>query len=262
MLGSDARVGGQAGARRADDRRPARSDSIMLLPHRRRRERKLSIPRDTIVDIPGHGRDKINAAYAIGGSSPSRCATVKEYLGIDINHVIEVDFANFPKLIDSMGGIDVQDPGCVRSEINGGPRNGGKDAAPQRAASTTSPARQALILARTRKNLCNPARGRPLRGPSASSRSSRAIKDSRDLAVWDVRPPAVGLVERAQGGAQRHERALADGASSPPRWPCRAPATTRILIPSGGEDAARRRLRASALDAEEAARPSSEFLKG
>ena len=46
-------------------------------------------------------------------------STVRQFLGIKINHVVEVNFENFPKLIDAMGGIDYTG-GCVVSKINGG----------------------------------------------------------------------------------------------------------------------------------------------
>src|SRR5690606_24554471 len=47
---------------------PSRSDTMMLLRTGGGASARLSIPRDTVVDIPGHGRNKINAAYALGGS--------------------------------------------------------------------------------------------------------------------------------------------------------------------------------------------------
>jgi LCP family protein required for cell wall assembly len=114
---------------------------------------KLSIPRDTVVDIPGHGRNKINAAYAFGGVKLS-VQTVKAYLGIAINHVVEVSFENFPALIDAMGGVDYTG-GCVVSKINGGFKNGGFTLRLP-AGSTHIDGAQALALARTRHNLCNP----------------------------------------------------------------------------------------------------------
>ncbi len=113
---------------------------------------KLSIPRDTIVEIPGYGLNKINAAYAIGGPSLA-VRTVKQFLGIEINHVVLVDFARFPQLIDAMGGVDYSG-GCVVSRINGGFRNGGFTLR-LKAGTTHIDGRQALALARTRHNLCN-----------------------------------------------------------------------------------------------------------
>src|SRR5215211_7803657 len=70
--------------------------------------RKLSIPRDAYAEIPGHNAQKINAAYALGGA-PLMIDTVEQYLGngLKINHIIEVDFKDFPKLIDALGGVTV-----------------------------------------------------------------------------------------------------------------------------------------------------------
>jgi LCP family protein required for cell wall assembly len=132
---------------------PSRADSILLMRFGGGHSAKLSIPRDTVVDIPGHGRDKINAAYALGGAALT-IQTVKQYLGIDVDHVFEVSFANFPALIDAMGGIDYTG-GCVVSRINGGFKNGGYTLRLKRG-TTHIDGRQALALARTRKNECNP----------------------------------------------------------------------------------------------------------
>jgi LCP family protein required for cell wall assembly len=114
---------------------------------------RLSIPRDTVVNIPGHGRSKVNAAYAYGG--PRLAAqTIKEYLGIDINHVVEVNFDNFPAFINAIGGIDYTG-GCVDSDINGGKKRGGYSLR-LKAGTTHIDGKAALALARTRKNRCAP----------------------------------------------------------------------------------------------------------
>lgn len=129
-----------------------RSDSILLLRAGGGKNARLSIPRDTVVNIPGHGLDKINAAYAYGGPALA-VETIQQYLGIRINHLIEVNFVNFPALIDAMGGITYTG-GCVVSRINGGFRNGGYTLR-LHGGSTHIDGKQALALARTRHNLCN-----------------------------------------------------------------------------------------------------------
>ncbi len=68
--------------------------------------RILSIPRDLWVEIPGHGEDKINSAYAFGGAS-LMVETVQQNLGIPINHYVEIGFAGFQAMIDEMGGITI-----------------------------------------------------------------------------------------------------------------------------------------------------------
>src|SRR3954447_216093 len=123
VLGSDARLKGthEAGANTIGQ--PSRSDSIMVMRIGGGANATLSIPRDTVVNIPGHGPDKINAAYAIGGPALA-IRTVEQFLGTKVNHLVEVNFANFPQLIDALGGVDVK-TGCIHSELNGGRRNGG-----------------------------------------------------------------------------------------------------------------------------------------
>ena len=153
VLGSDARTKGLAEPGSTIGG-PSRSDSILLIRAGGGKSSRLSIPRDTVVDIPGHGRDKINAAYAIGGPSLT-ILTVEQYLGIDINHVVEVNFENFPDFIDALGGIDIK-TGCVVSKINGGNRNGGYTLR-LRAGENHISGKQALALARTRKNDCKPS---------------------------------------------------------------------------------------------------------
>ena len=151
MLGSDARTKGtkEAGANTIGS--PSRSDSILLMRVGGGANATLSIPRDTVVDIPGHGRNKINAAYAIGGPALA-IKTVESYLGIDVNHLVEVNFENFPQLIDSLGGVTYKG-GCVVSNINGGTRNGGYTLR-LKAGEHEIDGKQALALARTRKNDC------------------------------------------------------------------------------------------------------------
>ena len=153
MLGSDARTKGtkEPGANVIGT--PSRSDSILLMRVGGGANATLSIPRDTIVDIPGHGRNKINAAYALGGPSLA-IETIEGYLGIDVNHLVEVNFENFPELIDSLGGITYKG-GCVVSRINGGTRNGGYTLR-LKAGEHEIDGKQALALARTRKNDCAP----------------------------------------------------------------------------------------------------------
>jgi len=149
VLGSDQRVKGtrEPGAQTSK----GRSDSIMLMRIGGGSNSRLSIARDTVVDIPGRGRDKINAAFSFGGPALA-IRTVEAYTGIDVNHVIIVSFEDFPSLIDAMGGITYRG-GCVVSRINGGFSNGGYTLR-LRAGRTHIDGRQALALARTRTNEC------------------------------------------------------------------------------------------------------------
>ena len=150
VLGSDQRVKGtkEPGATTSG---PSRSDSILLLRVGFGSVRKLSILRDSAADIPGHGTQKINAAYALGGSSLA-IRTVEGFLGngLRVNHVILVSFTNFLKLIDALGGVDITLKKCVRSNSFGGKRvrlkRGDHHLGGQ----------EALRFARVRKNSCAP----------------------------------------------------------------------------------------------------------
>ena len=66
----------------------------------------VSVPRDSWVDVPGHGMNKINAAYAFGGPS-LLIETVETLTGVRVDHFGVIDFAGFETLVDSVGGIDV-----------------------------------------------------------------------------------------------------------------------------------------------------------
>ena len=93
-----------------------RSDSMMLIRTDPSKHRLafLSIPRDLRVEIPGHGRAKINAASQLGGPALA-LKTVKDLTGLDVNHIAFVNFDRFRELIDSVGGIDVVVPKPILS---------------------------------------------------------------------------------------------------------------------------------------------------
>src|SRR3954452_875304 len=118
VLGSDARP---PNSKEPGAGGPARSDSIMLMHVRAGSVRKVSILRDSRADIPGHGPQKITAAYALGGPGLA-IQTVDIFMGngLKINHLLEINFDNFPKLIDSLGGINVHLKRCIHSNRFGG----------------------------------------------------------------------------------------------------------------------------------------------
>jgi LCP family protein required for cell wall assembly len=66
----------------------------------------LSIPRDTRVKIKGHGYDKINSAYAYGGEKLTQ-STVEDFLGVNMDHYIIVNVKAFQRIIDAIGGVDI-----------------------------------------------------------------------------------------------------------------------------------------------------------
>jgi LCP family protein required for cell wall assembly len=130
-----------------------RSDTIMLIRTGGGHAARLSIPRDTVIEIPGHGLQKINAAHEYGGPAES-VSVIKNWLGIPINHVVEVDFENFPQLIEAMGGVTYSG-GCIVSKLDGGSADGGYTLRLS-AGTHHLDGEQALALARTRENLCAP----------------------------------------------------------------------------------------------------------
>jgi LCP family protein required for cell wall assembly len=154
IVGTDQRPKGthEAGANTNDA--GSRSDTLMLWRIGGGTSRRLSIPRDTAVTIPGHGLQKINAAYAFGGPALT-IRTVEAFTGVKINHLIIVNLAAFPQFIDAIGGIDIH-TGRVCSDISGGVKNGGFSLH-LRPGVHHLDGRQALVLARTRHNACNPA---------------------------------------------------------------------------------------------------------
>ena len=154
VIGTDQRPKGskEPGANTNDA--GSRSDTLMLWRIGGGTSRRLSIPRDTLVAIPGYGTSKINAAYAYGGPALT-IKTVEAFTGIKINHVIIINLANFPKFIDAIGGVDVK-TGRICSNISGGVTNGGFSLN-LRPGVHHLDGRDALTLARTRENACNPA---------------------------------------------------------------------------------------------------------
>jgi LCP family protein required for cell wall assembly len=70
------------------------------------------------VDIPGNGEGKINSAYSYGGPS-LMVQTIRENLGIEVNHYVEVDFVGFIEMVDELGGIEMTFPYPARDAKSG-----------------------------------------------------------------------------------------------------------------------------------------------
>jgi LCP family protein required for cell wall assembly len=101
VLGSDRRYG-----QGSDE--PPRSDTIIVvrLDPDKNATAVMSIPRDLKVEIPGHGTNKINTAYALGGPRLT-VRTIKELLGIPISHVVNVNFNGFQRAVNRLGCVFV-----------------------------------------------------------------------------------------------------------------------------------------------------------
>jgi LCP family protein required for cell wall assembly len=102
LIGSDTRAKGAA------DYQGGRglSDTMMLvrLDPSQPDIAVMSLPRDLKVQIPGHGVDKLNAAYSIGGVKLT-LKTIKQFTGLGVNHVVNVDFRGFRKAVNALGCV-------------------------------------------------------------------------------------------------------------------------------------------------------------
>jgi polyisoprenyl-teichoic acid--peptidoglycan teichoic acid transferase len=104
LLGSDAR---------ADE--VSRSDTIVVT---KAGGGMLAVPRDTLVGIPGVGKDKINAAYADGGPELT-AETLEGLTGLRINDYVVVNFGGVEEIVDAMGGITLEVDNPIRVGIDG-----------------------------------------------------------------------------------------------------------------------------------------------
>lgn len=78
----------------------------------------ISVPRDTMIEIEGHGTQKINAAYAFGGPSGA-VKTLSEFAGVPISHYVEVHFDELQNVVDELGGIQVTIPESFYADTSG-----------------------------------------------------------------------------------------------------------------------------------------------
>ena len=117
LVGSDSREGLTTEQRKkyaTGDAAGNRTDTIMLV-HVSESGGKpvmVSLPRDSYVPIPGHGHDKINAAYSIGGPK-LLTNTVEQSTGIHVDGYVEIGLGGFATVVDSVGGVDV----CVARDM-------------------------------------------------------------------------------------------------------------------------------------------------
>ena len=100
LLGSDSRDPNNEGN--------GRSDSIMVVHLNANRNKAyiISFPRDMYVDIPGYGKNKLNAAFAFGGA-PLTVRTLENITGVRMDHVVLVDFEGFIQLTEDLDGVTV-----------------------------------------------------------------------------------------------------------------------------------------------------------
>ncbi len=132
---------------------PYRADTLMVVRAGGGTFRKLSIPRDTLAEVPGQGPQKINSSYATGGAKLT-VQTVEGLLGVDVNEVAIVDFVGFRDFIDAVGGVEVELKQQVCSVISGGEENGGFTLKLNKGTHSVD-GDEALTLSRTRESDCD-----------------------------------------------------------------------------------------------------------
>lgn len=141
-------------ARNLDE--PCRSDSMIIatLDNNNKKVKLTSLFRDTLVDIPGHGEAKLNAAYMLGGPE-LLMKTVKETYNVSIDKYIIINFWGFETIVDYIGGIEVDVKDYQLEELNKyiGESTGGNDCPVEKAGIQTLNGKQALSYARIRYNV-------------------------------------------------------------------------------------------------------------
>ncbi|MDI7246134.1 MAG: LCP family protein [Bacillota bacterium] len=87
---------------------PVRADVIMLASVNPQVNKiyLVSIPRDTRARIPGHGTNKVNASHTFGGQDLTR-RTVEDLVGVPIDRYVEADFQGFVRIVDALGGVEI-----------------------------------------------------------------------------------------------------------------------------------------------------------
>jgi LCP family protein required for cell wall assembly len=117
LVGSDSREGLDAD-RQAElgtgDTAGRRTDTVMLvhIPQAGGKPTMVSLPRDSYVSIPGHGKDKLNSAFAYGGPQ-LLTQTVEASTGVRVDHYAEVGLGGFADMTDAIGGVDI----CVEEPM-------------------------------------------------------------------------------------------------------------------------------------------------
>jgi polyisoprenyl-teichoic acid--peptidoglycan teichoic acid transferase len=146
-----------------------RSDSLLLLrtdPDHHRLS-YLSIPRDLQVEIPGYGTSKVNAANQFGGPALT-LATLRQFTGMPIHHVIVLDFDGFKELIDALGGVEIDVPKKILSNKFDCPYKAARcaewDGWRFEKGKQTMDGRRALVYSRVRTNQLDPSDNDVTRG--------------------------------------------------------------------------------------------------
>lgn len=180
-----------------------RADSVMVLHKAENGQTSLtSLPRDTYVNIPGYGEDKINASYAYGGAK-LLVKTVEGLTKMKINHYVEVGMGGVKNVVDAVGGVeacldydvDDHDSGLIWNTAQGKCQqvNGEKALAFSRMRKSDPTGdigrglRQRAIISAAVKKAMSPS---TLLNPSATSKlvdaGTGSLTVDKDSGVWDI----------------------------------------------------------------------------
>ncbi|MBP2416350.1 LCP family protein [Microlunatus capsulatus] len=217
LVGSDSREGLTAAERKrlgTGKTEGQRTDTIMLLHVPPGGEPALvSIPRDSFVDIPGHGENKINAAFAFGGA-PLLEQTVEQSTGLRVDGYLEIGFGGFVNVIDALGGIEMCLPKAIEDrdshldlpkgcqELDGTTALGYvrmRKADPRGDLGRVE--RQREMLAAVAGEAASPATVlNPVRYWRLSTASARSVRLGEDTSLWQVGTLALAMRTVAAGG--------------------------------------------------------------
>lgn len=200
IVGSDSRADGAI----ADTTTAGqRADSVMVLHKAENGQTSLtSLPRDTYVNIPGYGEDKINASYAYGGAK-LLVKTVEGLTKMKVNHYVEVGMGGVKNVVDAVGGVeacldydvDDHDSGLIWNTAQGKCQqvNGEKALAFSRMRKSDPTGdigrglRQRAIISAAVKKAMSPS---TLLNPSATSKlvdaGTGSLTVDKDSGVWDI----------------------------------------------------------------------------
>ena len=219
ILGGDRRGKTQHNASGSEGQGPPRADTIMVLHASLTSFHKLSIPRDSYAAIPDCGEQKINASLACNtnstnGNPASTIKTVENFLGIDINHIVIVNFDGFADFINTLGGVTIDVPGnpdkkgaVVCGDVDGGKKQGGVSLKlpPGRGHAA---GRQGARLRPAPPQQLRPVRGRPRPGrpPAAGPQRDQGPPDQHHPLPLQLHQGPLHRLGRAEGVHQRHGR--------------------------------------------------------
>lgn len=196
LAGSDSRADGPI----QDDTEGQRADSVMLLHIAPNGQTSaISLPRDTWVDIPEYGEDKLNASYALEGA-PLLVRTVEQLTGLTVDHYVEIGMGGVANIVDAVGGVELCLDYDVDDELSELKWSAGCHVADGRTALAFSrmrysdplgdigrAERQRQVVTKTVKTALSPSVLVPPSSALALERAgARSLRVDEDASAWDI----------------------------------------------------------------------------